>query len=116
MKVNKTGRGFDLIQFDDDNGAHCSLQKSSSANKYKIWLGVDEVIPKVLVYGEGWKEITLPPDTLIAGRMHLTRDQVKALLPYLNNFVETGELSSVQNIDEIPWCIDAIQCHLRDKK
>ena len=46
---------------------------SSLAEIEAIWLGID-------------REES-------GGRMHLTREQVAALLPHLQHFVETGELS-----------------------
>lgn len=74
MKIKKTNRGFSVIEFKDSYGKQCSLQESSSASEPKIWFGVDDV-----------------PNGL--GGMHLTREQVKELLPHLNRFVKTGDLS-----------------------
>ena len=73
MKIEQTQRGFDYTKFKDKYGNLCSLQKSSLATEDCIWLGIDN--PKV------------------DGRMHLSRDQVAELLPILQKFVETGELS-----------------------
>lgn len=42
MKIKKTARGFSIIEFKDDNGELCSLQKSSAAFEEKIWLGIDK--------------------------------------------------------------------------
>lgn len=63
-----TPRGFSIKSFKDTYGKPCSLQKSSSAYEPRIWLGIDGV------------------------RMHLNQEQVEMLLPYLQNFVKTGEL------------------------
>ncbi len=82
MKIKRTKRGSTLIEFKDRYKQKCSLQKSSLATEDAIWLGVDVTIPPELG-GEG-KEIY--------GRMHLTRRQVKALLPHLQAFVETGSI------------------------
>jgi len=92
MKIEKTNRGFDIICFDDFYGEKCSLQKSSLATEDAIWFGVDNPKPKVLKQNEGWVEIPLPSDTLIASRMHLSQAQVKEILPYLVMFAETGEI------------------------
>lgn len=73
MKVEQTSRGFGLVNFTDKYDQSCSLQKSSLATEDCIWFGVDNAA------------ITHP-------RMHLTQDMVKELLPYLQKFVETGEL------------------------
>lgn len=80
MKIKKTNRGFSLIEFEDRYKQKCSLQKSSLATEDAIWLGVDVGIP-VELGGKGEK---------IDGRMHLTCKQVKALLPHLQAFAETG--------------------------
>ena len=95
MQINerKTNRGFDIVTFKPEScEGICSLQKSSAAEKDYIWLGEDQPKIKSLVYGEGWVEQKLPEDQIIFGRMHLTREEVKALLPYLQRFVETGEV------------------------
>lgn len=109
MKVKKTQRGFNLIEFIDDNGEKCSLQKSSSALEDKIWLGIDEA--KIMEFypyprktEEAWFEI--PKEEVEAKlkhrpqneihyknqRMHLTRKQIAELLPHLQKFVETGDI------------------------
>lgn len=82
VKIKKTQRGFALINFTDRYGQICSLQKSSLAGEDCIWFGVDVNIPKE-AGGEG---------KTVNDRMHLTQKQVKKLLPYLNNFIKTGEL------------------------
>lgn len=79
MKSKKTIRGFALIEFDDLYEQKCSLQKSSIATTDAIWFGVDNTGDKL-----GGKDVN--------NRMHLNREQVKTLLPYLVRFVETGEL------------------------
>lgn len=61
-----------------------------------IWLGANEIGLKHFITGKGWSDIPTPfqmDDHWIANtRMHLTRDQVAALLPILQRFVETGEI------------------------
>jgi hypothetical protein len=91
--VKKTERGFDLVEFKDFDEVKCSLQKSSLATEDAIWFGCSKGNPKVLIPGEGWKPIDLPTgDVVMNTRMHLTRNMAKKLLPYLQTFVETGEL------------------------
>lgn len=68
MKTSITERGFDLIEFKDSYNKECSLQESSMAPLDKIWLGT------------------------VGNRMHLDQKQVAELLPYLENFVKTGDL------------------------
>lgn len=88
MKVTQTKRGFQVATFKDANGYTCSIQKSSAAEKDHIWLGAesDPEGRKVGVIGY------LHHGEVIGGRMHLTRKQVRELLPLLNQFVLTGEL------------------------
>lgn len=91
--LRKTERGFGIIDFIDDYGRECSLQKSSSAEDEKVWLGMDKPELKYLVKGEGWKDFQLPEGIESFSRMHLTREHVAMLLPYLQKYLETGELS-----------------------
>lgn len=101
-----TGRGFALAEFVDRNGVKCSLQKSSIATEDAIWLGCDDENPRVMVAGKGWQPVAYAvaepePDNLVTidakemlvnTRMHLTREQVAALLPLLQGFVDCGEV------------------------
>jgi hypothetical protein len=79
MKVNRTQRGFPIIEFVDLYGSECSLQKSSLAFVDAIWLGVV-------------KPFVGSSSVVPSQRMHLTRDQVKDLLPHLIKFCETGDI------------------------
>lgn len=75
LKKKTTERGFGLYEFKDKYGQKCSLQDSSLATESAIWFGVDVDLKGKEVFN----------------RMHLTQEQVKALLPILTNFAETGE-------------------------
>ena len=75
MRMKRTERGFDLIEFADYYESQCSLQESSLATDDAIWLGVDRDF-------QGQH----------CTRMHLLRRQVKRLLPHLIQFVETGTI------------------------
>ena len=103
MNDSKTQRGFEITEFEDTYGAKCSLQMSSSAMEEKIWFGVNDADPKIMVskakehglepQGEnGWMTYPVPEDVLLNTRMHLNREQVSELLPYLKRFAETGYL------------------------
>lgn len=103
MKITRTARGFALIEFADFYQAKCSVQKSSLATEDAIWLGVDDAEPKIMAsqasqFGVktketcGWVPYPIPEGVSLTTRMHLTRDQVKELLPILRHFVKTGEL------------------------
>ncbi len=88
-----TARGFRYIEFTEANGARCSLQKSSSAMEDKVWLGCNEIGLKRLIPGQGWVDVPLEGEGVIANnRMHLTRAMVRKLLPALKRFADTGEL------------------------
>lgn len=92
IQIENTSRGFACGEFTDQYGEACSIQKSSLATDDCIWLGINDVQPKTLIKGEGWKDIELPTDALCSGRMHLTREMAADLIPLLQKFVETGEL------------------------
>ena len=88
MKYKKTltARGFELLNFCDDNGDLCDIQRSSSAMEDKIWLGTHSPEPKILKSGTGWIDYPLPNDVLINHRMHLTRKQAISLALKLLKF------------------------------
>lgn len=103
FKAAKTNRGFTLGEFEDRYGAKCSIQKSSLATEDAIWFGVDDADPQIMCSDArrlglpgscvtGWQKYQIPDAVHLTTRMHLTRDQVRSLLPVLAHFVETGEL------------------------
>lgn len=68
-----------------------------------IWLGVDDAQPKVMAIQAasvgvqteqrtGWVDYPIPEAVQLHTRMHLTRAQVKKLLPVLQAFVDTGNI------------------------
>ena len=67
---SETNRGFSLLDFVDEYGQPCSIQMSSAAERECIWFGVGNK------------------------RMHLNRYEVLALIPLLQEFVETGNFKS----------------------
>lgn len=93
LKVNNTSRGFGRIEFTDLYGVPCSVQESSLATDDAIWLGANEIGLKKFNPGQGWQDVPTP-DSVANTRMHLSREQVAALLPILTHFVETGDLPS----------------------
>jgi hypothetical protein len=100
MKIKKTERGFKYAEFTDRYGAKCSIQNSSLATEDAIWLGLDDPKPRILIKGEGWKDVKLPEDAYTNGRMHLTKEIVKELLPYLHQFVERGWIDAQEDQDD----------------
>lgn len=91
LTKTKTNRGFGLFDFKDKYGRECSLQDSSLASEPAIWFGIDNANPQVLKKGKEWIPFLVPDDVHFTTRMHLTQEQVKALLPILTYFAETGE-------------------------
>jgi hypothetical protein len=101
--MEKTPRGFTIKKFKDHYGVSCSIQKSSLANKDAIWLGIEDPQPKIMASqvmpgGTGWVDYPIHPAVHITTSMHLTQDQVKELLPLLQNFVETGKLEEPEAV------------------
>lgn len=84
MKIEFNERGFAYAEFEDRYKQKCSIQKSSLATEDCIWLGVDVGIP-IELGGDGKK---------IMGRMHLTQEMAAELIPILQRFVNTGELTN----------------------
>lgn len=104
MEINKTPRGFSVGKFTDFYGHQCSLQKSSLATEDCIWLGIDDACPQIMAsqaaqFGiktdqkTGWIAYPIPADVHLSTRMHLSREQVAMLLPVMQKFVETGDIS-----------------------
>ncbi len=91
ISLGATNRGFTHGEFEDDYGSKCSIQMSSIATRRCIWLGLDDANP-LIMSPNGWTEYSIPPDVLLHTRMHLTREDVKKILPLLIKFSETGEL------------------------
>lgn len=112
MIPTKTARGFALIEFTDRYGVKCSLQKSSLASEDAIWFGVDDPEPKIMASEaaelgvvtdqlNGWVPYPIPGQVQLSTRMHLTREQVRELLPHLKAFADTGEIQRpAPSIDE----------------
>jgi hypothetical protein len=95
MNLEKNQRGFENGKFTDLYGKKCSIQKSSLATDDAIWLGIEN--PKLIVFEDEsmgqYLETNLPKTWMVNSRMHLSREQIAELLPILQKFVETGELS-----------------------
>jgi hypothetical protein len=72
----------------DSYGLDCSIEKSNFTDC--IWLGVTNPVIKKSDPKLGLFEVKLPDDCEILTR--LSRNQVNDLLPYLQHFVDTGDL------------------------
>lgn len=104
VEVGTTERGFSKGEFTDQYGAKCSIQASSIATKECIWLGVNDADPQIMAsqaaeHGvettetTGWVKYPIPSEVSLSTRMHLSREDVKKMLPLLTKFVETGSLT-----------------------
>ncbi len=100
-------RGFKGAVFKDMHGVECSIQESSACaiendgEGWRLWLGVDN--PEIKVFRPddgGWKDVPIPGDALLKGRMHLSQRQVRELLPQLQYFAETGSLAEPEELDK----------------
>lgn len=80
MELHPTGRGFAKAEFMDRYGKPCSIQESSLATEACIWLGCEH-------------ETVDADGSPIGARMHLTQAMAAELIPLLQRFVDTGELS-----------------------
>lgn len=102
MKLLHTNRGFAYYEFSEYDGNTCNIQKSSLANEDCIWLGSKKIGLKGFIPNgnPSWREISDEQiqekfgfKSIIGNnRMHLSREQVKKLLPILQKFVDTGEI------------------------
>lgn len=96
----KTARGFAKVAFSDHYGVACSIQKSSLATEEAIWIGADDLgLQRFASDYTGWHNVDLsevfPGQTISANtRMHLTQDEVGALLPVLVHFAQTGQVAA----------------------
>lgn len=77
MEFKPTRRGQLRTDFRDRYGALCSIQESSIPGEECIWLGVD-------VNFEGAE--------VRHGRMHLTQEMARQLIPILRHFARKGTL------------------------
>lgn len=92
------------------------MQLSSLATDNAIWFGVDDANPQIMARDAhrlgfdhllkdgperltGWVKYLVPAEVLFTTRMHFTQEQVKALLPLLQYFAETGEFPSEEEVE-----------------
>ena len=90
IKKRVTERGFGLIEFKDRYGIDCTIQKSSLATEDAIWFGAKDIGVRK-DSANGFKDVDTT-GCIANNRMHLTKKQVKKLLPILKHFAKTGDL------------------------
>lgn len=93
-------------RFDDYYKKECSIQMSSLATVEAIWLGVEDPSPKKLIPGKGWVDVPLEDGVSTYTRMHLSRNQVKQLLPVLQHFARTGELGEGSPLEQLARAVN----------
>ena len=77
VEFKQTKRGQLRADFQDRYGALCSIQESSIPGEDCVWLGVD---------------VNFEGDELRHGRMHLSQEQARELIPVLRHFARRGSL------------------------
>lgn len=90
MDFEQTKKGQLRAEFRDRYGALCSIQESSIPGEECVWLGVD---------------VTIEGEELRNGRMHLTQDLARQLIPVLRHFARRGSLGT--DTTENPYYIGA---------
>lgn len=106
--VQYTGRGFEIILFEDRYKTPCSLQVSSLADYAKpgtsaLFLGTEDAEPKVLASEAyklgietdtqvGWVPYPIPAEVSLTTRAHLSREQVAALILHLKSWLDNDTL------------------------
>jgi hypothetical protein len=84
FELSITSRGFGVVKFLDQAGQACSLQDSSLGTEAAIWFGVDNTGGSVIGPSGSYNE-------QVSVRMHLTQTMMRQILPYLQDFAETGK-------------------------
>ena len=75
MIIERTPSGNKVARFTDLYGQQCTIQESYHDGDDALWLGVER-----------------DPMNRLRARMHLSRDQARAMLPYIKKFIETGSI------------------------
>ncbi len=90
MDFKQTRRGQLRADFRDRYGALCSIQESSIPGEDCIWMGVD---------------VSFEGNEIRNGRMHLTQDMARKLIPILRHFARRGSLG--MDATENPYSVGA---------
>lgn len=110
MSTETTERGFAFVKFNDMNGVACKIQKSSIATDDAIWFGAEKIgLQEFVAFRQpAWQEVELEQNErhhyIANNSMHLSRDQLRELLPILQRFVETGEVLSGESVPRCSLC------------
>lgn len=92
-KTEKIVSKNEIINFIDKYNSFCSLRKSTVISDNCIWLGINKPYPKILI-NDKWENYDIEENIIINTRMLLTQKMVEDLIPYLQNFVSTGNISN----------------------
>lgn len=91
ITIQRTIRGFGYAEFEDTYEQKCSIQDSSVVPK--LWLGVVNTGPNLK-----------PSNQEIMARMHLSIQQVEALIPILQHFVDNESIANWESTPIIKTC------------
>lgn len=104
ISSSPTARGFGRLEFKDSYDVEASIQISSAAREESyIWFGPNELgMSGFNPDYTRWHDISEQSikdkfgyqDIIWNSRLHLSQSDVKALLPILTKFAETGELEN----------------------
>lgn len=92
--------GPEILEFTDLRGHQCSIRESSLAAD-AIWLGIDDVEPKVMAR----KASKVGVETKLSSRMYLNRPQVEQLVEVLQNWLLDGSFQA-KPVREVQFPID----------
>lgn len=109
LRYQPTERGFPFWGFTNRRGEACEVQKSSLATEDAIWFGLADANPVIMAKDAralgirteaktGWVPYPIPKQVLLNTRMHLTREEVRDLIPVLQHFANAGELPTPQEL------------------
>lgn len=96
FKETIDARGFKVIEFKDIYENELSIQESPN-DKNSLLLNINDNNPSIMKSDpidntEEWIDYSIPEDTYVNIRIHLSKEQIKELIPILQRFVDTGEL------------------------
>lgn len=95
LLFSETAQRLPYIQFKDYWGTKCSLQLSTHLGDKPdfCWLGLEETVMCICDDDMPIRSYQPPKGVQTNSRMYLSRDHIRALLPYLKEFADTGHIN-----------------------
>ena len=89
-------RGLKVIEFRDICDIEFSIKKCPNE---LLQININDSEPSILKYDpddnrEEWIDYSIPEDTYVNIKIHLSKEQVKEIIPILCNYAYTGELKA----------------------